>query len=93
MAYLWEVNVNAQRDERQDNRKLVYTNANSYTQANIYAINSSVMGNTAKSSASAETDAKFSDEQGFTGKNAQTAIIGVGVAVAAAGLVYALVKI
>ena len=77
---LWRINtdINAQRDERQDNRAWTTSQANSYTYAPIFAFDSSVMGNTARSNASAEASAQFSDEQGFTGKNAQTTMIALG---------------
>lgn len=90
---LARLNVNAQQDRRTDSRSYVSSQANSYTYAPIYAFDSSVMGNTARSNASAETDAKYSDEQGFTGKNAQTVAIALGLAVVGAGAVYVLTKI
>ena len=91
MALLWDVNVNAQRDERQDNRS--FSQSNSYTIAPIFAAeNSSVWGNSADSAATAKTDAKNSKEDGFTGGNAQNTLITLGVAAGAAGLIYILLK-
>ena len=75
---LWKLNATANVDSRQDNRAWTTSQANSYTYAPIIAFDSSVMGNSASSKASAETDAKFSDENGFTGKNAQTTMIALG---------------
>lgn len=93
MALLYDMNIYAQQDKRTDSRAYTSSQANSYTYAPIYAYNSSVMGNTAKSNADAQTDAKFSEESGFTGKNAQTVLLGLGAAAIVAGAVYVFIKV
>jgi hypothetical protein len=93
MGLLYDMNLNAYFDSRQDNRNFSTSNANSYTFAPIYAFDSSVMGNSAKSNASAESELRASNEQGFTGKNAQTVLIALGIAVIGVGAVYAATKL
>ena len=91
MALLADMNIYAQRDERQDNRS--FSQSNSYTIAPIFAAeNSSVWGNSADSSATAKTSAKNSKEDGFTGGNAQNTLIAGIVVIAVVGTGYVLLK-
>jgi hypothetical protein len=88
MGYLWDINTSLGVDSRQDNRN--FSQANSYTFAPIYAFDSNVVGNTAKSNA--ESDQRTSSEQGFTGKNAQTVLIVAVIAVIGGAAAYAITK-
>jgi len=93
MGALWDFTstINAQRDERQDNRN--YSQANAYTYAPIIAFESSVWGNEAGSSATAKTDSKQSKEDGFTGGNAQNVLVaGVVVTAVVLGATFLLKK-
>ena len=93
MGLLWDINtnVNAQRDERQDNRSL--SQSYSTVIAPIFAgENSKVYGNSADATSKASTDAKNSKEDGFTGGNAQNTLIAGGIVLGAAGLIYVLLK-
>jgi hypothetical protein len=92
MAYLNDFNfkVDAQRDERQDNRAWSNSYSIVYNPQVAYPNSKVSSSNTAESKAS--TDWGQSEENGFTGKNAQTVlIVGVGVVVVA-GAAYLYLK-
>lgn len=89
MALLWDFNANANIDSRQDNRNM--SQANSYTFSPYIAYpGSTISGNKASSSASANADQTHAD--GITGKNLQTVGIAVAAAVAIGMVGYAVLK-
>lgn len=90
MALLWDVNVNAQRDERQDNRAW----SNSYSivyNPQIAHPGATISGNN-RADSSASTDWGQSESNGFTGKNAQNVLIVGTVLAVAAGAAYVILK-
>lgn len=90
MALLMDFNVNAQRDERQDNR----ATSNSYSivyNPQVAHPGGKISGNN-RADSSASTDWGQESNDGFTGKNMQTVlIVGAGLAIAA-GAAYIILK-
>lgn len=89
MALLWDMNVNAQRDERQDNRSWTSSNTSSMVYSPIFAFDSSVMGNSADASATSKTSSeKEAGTSGITGDNIQNVALIGGAALVAVGIAY-----
>jgi len=93
MALLWDMNVNAQQDNRQDNRSTVNTYANTYVFSPYTAgAGATISGNKVSTENTARTDyeQQLTESNGFTGKNAQNTLIAVGAVgiLAVAGYMY-----
>jgi len=90
MAYLTDINVYAQRDERQDNR--AYSNSYSIVYNPQVAYPNAKVSSKTTAESEASTDWGQSSESGFTGKNAQTVLLGLGAIAILAGGAYVAVK-
>lgn len=86
------MNVYANQDKRQDNRNTTSSVSVVYA-PQIAHPGATIAGNKTSSEASATSDWKQSDEQGFTGKNAQTTlIVGIAAVAVVGGAVFLLKK-